>query len=150
MTDAIADIFLALAHQERRVLSLLIPNRRVAAPIAQAAGLEVWHFAQDDHRLMFSGWQVACEHDLGLVPTLRLIRRALQADGYWDDRAPADSSGVLHSDATLARIGTRGMTEEELECACGRSAVHDPLGRAIARHVVALVEASDTLAEVQS
>jgi hypothetical protein len=152
MTDpSLAAIFISLAHQERLVLNLLLTHRRLSAPIAAAAGLDVWHFAHDDHRLIFAGWQVACEHGLEHVRTLRLIRAALRAESLWDDAVPAESSGILHSDATLARLGTRRMTEEERDYACGRGPDRpDAVERAIARHIVALVEASDTVAGVYS
>lgn len=146
-TAAPETLFVALAAQERRVLHLLLPNRRLAASIVKAAGLAVHHFAQDDHKLIFAGWLVACEHDLPIVRTLRLIRRALQETGLWDDETPMDSQGMRHSDETLATLGVHRMTEEELDEAVGRGP-EDGLRRAIARHIVALVEASDTLVGV--
>jgi hypothetical protein len=138
-------LYVALSAQERRVLRLVLPNRRAASPIVRAAGLEVRHFSQDDHRLIFAGWQVACEHDLPLIDTLRLIRSALESAGLWDADAPAGSGGMVHSDAMLARLGTHEVTDEELDYAVGWGPSTDPLTRAIARHVVALVEASEAL-----
>jgi hypothetical protein len=132
------------------VLNLLLAHRRFAAPIANAAGLGIGHFSQDDHRLIFGAWLVACEHDLTLVQTLRLARRALQAERLWDDDTPAGSFGIRHSDATLAQLATARAIREEANWTRGGDASDscDLLARSIARHVVALVAAADALAGV--
>lgn len=138
-------VCLALATQERRVLQLIVPHRKLSSPIVAAAGLTVDHFGQDDHRLIFAAWLVAHDHDLSVVATLHLARRALHAAGLWDGTALAASSGMLHSDATLARLGVHRLTPEELDHAVGRGPDADPLPRAIARHVVALIAAAEAL-----
>lgn len=146
-TIAPNELFQSVAVQERRVLRLLIPNRRLAAPIVRAAGLSVGHFRQDDHRIIFERWVVATEQDLGVVPTLLEARRALRDASLWDEQAPAFAEGMRHSDATLADLGTHRLTDEELDDVVGRGP-GDGLRRAIARHVVALIEAADALREV--
>ena len=122
------------AALERRVLGLLLARRRTARPIATAAGLRVGHFGQDDHRLIFAAWLVACEHDLPLIELLKLARRALQSEGLWDEAAPAGSTGMRHSDATLAGLATPFGNDFRADVA-----------HVVARHVVALVEAAEAL-----
>jgi hypothetical protein len=136
---------LAAAGIEWRVLNLLLPHRRLSAAIVAAAGLTIDHFQQDDHRLLYAAWLIATERDLPLVTTLRLARRALQAAGLWDPMTPAGSTGMRHSDRTLAAIGTHHTTREELDHAAGRGPDADPLPMAIARHVVALIDAAEAL-----
>jgi hypothetical protein len=146
-TTAPHELFQSIAVLERRVLRLLIPNRRLAAPIVAAADLDIGHFRQDDHRIIFASWVAATQQDLGVVSTLQDVRRALRDAGLWDDQTPALAGGMRHSDATLADLGTHRLTEEELDDVVGRGP-GDGLRRAIARHVVALIEAANALREV--
>jgi hypothetical protein len=139
---------MALAAQELRVLNLLLAHRRFAAPIASAAGLRISHFSQDDHRLIFAAWEVACERDLTLVQTLQLARHALQAEQLWDDDTPIGSMGMRHSEATLVNLALARATPEEAEWILDGNELDgsDPLAREIARQVVCLVAAADALA----
>jgi hypothetical protein len=142
-----AEMFVALAAQERRVLNLLLGHRKIAEPIVRAAGLEMRHFEQDDHRLIFAGWLVACEDDLTHLHTLSVVCRALREAGLWDDATPRGSDGMRHSFATVLEIGNAAITDEELQDMVGNGN-GDGLRRGIARQVCALVDAADAVAGV--
>jgi hypothetical protein len=101
----VAEIVDGMAAQERRVLELIVPNRHQAAPIVAAAGLQMAHFGQEDHRLIFAGWQLACESNLSLVSQLSLARRALMAAGYWDPSALALAGSPTRSSRTSRAMG---------------------------------------------
>lgn len=143
----LSELFVALAAQERRVLNLLLGHRKIAEPIARAAALETRHFEQDDHRLIFAGWQVACEEDLPHLHTLSLIVRALREAGLWDDTTPRGSNGMRHSFATVVEVGNAVVTDEEIDDQIGRGE-GDGLRRGITRQVVALVEAANAIQEL--
>lgn len=149
--DAAVELSAAIAAEERRVLCMLLTHRRTAEPIVRAAGLSVAHFAQDDHRLIFAGWLVACENDLATLMTLRVIRRALREAALWDPSTPRESEGMHHSDATLAAMACTPMSVEEF--GTSRRAVGwdgDWTAFTIARHVNALVSAMRLAGEVRA
>jgi hypothetical protein len=140
----------AVAKQERRVLGLLLTERRLSTPIVQSAGLNVSHFEHDDHRLIFAGWLVACEMDLPLINMLRLIRRALIAAGWWDAAAQPNEGSVWHSDATLARLASTSLSKSDyLDSMTAVGWEGDWLAYAIARNVTALVMAKELTGSIQ-
>lgn len=145
--EAVASFYAALAEHERRLLGLLMRYPRMSAPIVAAAGLDAAHFSQDDHRLIFAGWAVERECGLSRVVTLRNIRQALQVECLWDDEAPAHSTGMRHSDLTLLRLSAGWVPDEERADIAGHG-TGDGLRRAIARHVVDLVDAVNEMGRV--
>lgn len=135
-----SELIAAIAMQERRVLCFLLTHRTTAEPIAKAAGLNVEHFQQDDYRIIYAGWEVACEEKLSQVRTLSLIRRGLQEEGLWDPSAIRASTGMRHSDATLAAMACTPVTKEELADAFAAVGIEgDWHAFVIARHINALV-----------
>lgn len=139
----LSEVFAGLAAQERYVLGLLLTNRKAAEPIVKAAGLTVDHFSQPDHRVIFLAWEVACDHDSDLLRTLQMVRFAIRHANLWDKSAAECSTGCWHSNRTIARLATSPMPEEELLELTG--GMPDGRRRAIARHVVSLVEAATAL-----
>lgn len=85
--------------------------RVLAAPafgtvVANEAGILPLHFDQPDCRLLYCAADVAREHGLDKLETLKLARRALRADSLWDDSQVAANAltSMRHSDDTLARL----------------------------------------------
>lgn len=143
IVNAEADILASLAEQELYVLSLLHTHRKAAEPIVAAARLEMKHFTQDDLRLVFAGWLVACEEDLSKLQILKLIRAALREAGFWNPEAGACEKGFSWSDARLAKLASAAATDEEISDIV--SGEPQGLERAIARNVVALVESAEAM-----
>lgn len=144
--DLAAELFEALAHQERRTLSFLLTHRKFAEQFVRAGGLKMEHFEQDDHRLIFAAWEVACEEDLPLPCLLKLARWALQAEHFWDEKAIRTETGMRHSNATLAAMATVSPTKEEYRDAMAAVGENgDWLAYIIARNIAGQVSSWERL-----
>lgn len=107
MTD-----FIALAQDraaaEVELVARVLALPRFGAVVAAEAGITPQDFDQPDLQLLYCACEVAAERRLEKIDTLKLARRALRADGFWDDAQIAANAltSMRHSDATLPVLAT--------------------------------------------
>jgi hypothetical protein len=92
------------AEAELECVATVLPDTGTLVPVAVAEGIHAGCFTQPDVRLIWCAAEVSAGEPL--VNTLKLARRALEADRYWSDTA-AIGSGVVWCDENLAGLAER-------------------------------------------
>lgn len=90
------------AEAARKVLAIILADHGRLLPIATAAGLAQFDFAQPDHRVIFLAITIAKDFTIQIV--IRLAAIALQRWRMWDEAAPAGSRGMRWSWAILQEL----------------------------------------------
>ncbi len=97
--DAALDIAQRCFAHELALVGSVLADPRQGIHACRAAGLNGYHVAQDDLRVILFAAGVVVDDGRGDV--LRLARRALMPDGLWDANARAFERGRHWSDASL-------------------------------------------------
>src|SRR5947207_588900 len=92
------------ATAEVELLGAVLARPADLVAIAEREGIAQWDFGQDDLRLIWLAAKIAGER--GAAAVCLLARRALQAEGLWDDTQIGGNwrASMLWSNESLARL----------------------------------------------
>jgi hypothetical protein len=101
LDDAAAALADAIAKAEVEVVGAELADHGRLVAVAEAEGVTPATFGQEDLRLIHCA--AAEARHLPLVDVLRLVRRALQKEHFWDPQGPF-GTGCQWSDETLVQL----------------------------------------------